>query len=158
MKKKQSRNSFDVTSLWNKDLKKTPNIIKQIEMTSNLSELFFARNEFVSKQPELAVPVLIIVAVAALAGTFGNLLIMLSILRRHELHTVESIFIVNLACSDMYVTAIANPLSITGKDLWNSSLCVGQRFGWVVEWRSGGKSCQRNGILTYANTQTENQK
>ncbi|XP_046568437.1 melatonin receptor type 1B-B-like [Haliotis rubra] len=81
----------------------------------NITRLTFGRHEFLTIQPEIAIPILFILGLATVAGTLGNGLILVSVATRKSLHNVESIFIVNLACSDLYVTAIADPMSIIAK-------------------------------------------
>lgn len=76
--------------------------------------LRFEPYEFVSRQPAFAVLLLVVVGVAGVVGTLGNFLILISVATRKELRNVQSVFIVNLACSDLYVTMLADPLSIVG--------------------------------------------
>lgn len=85
------------------------------EDSVNASILKFGRHEFLNEETEMAIPILIILGLATLMGTFGNVLILVAVATRKSLHNVESIFIVNLACSDMYVTTLADPMSIVGK-------------------------------------------
>ena len=50
-------------------------------------------------------------------GTLGNLLVIGSLsgsVGRHNARTVGRIFIVNLACSDLIVTAVINPVAVAG--------------------------------------------
>lgn len=75
----------------------------------------FERHEFLNNSPGIAIPVLIVLTAACVVGTFGNVLILMSVATTKELQNVESIFIVNLACSDLYVTMVADPMSILGK-------------------------------------------
>ncbi|WAR32005.1 LOW QUALITY PROTEIN: MTR1A-like protein [Mya arenaria] len=71
------------------------------------------RHAFLTSQPYVAVSCIIIQAVASLAGTFGNVLILFVIATKSELRNkMESTFIANLALSDMYVTLIAGPMSL----------------------------------------------
>jgi hypothetical protein len=48
-------------------------------------------------------------------GTFGNIMILIVVSKTKELRQTQSIFIINLAISDMYVTLIADPMSIVGE-------------------------------------------
>ncbi|XP_046363508.2 melatonin receptor type 1B-B-like [Haliotis rufescens] len=86
-----------------------------MDAKDNVTRLTFGRHEFLTIQPEIAIPILFILGLATLAGTLGNGLILVSVATRKSLHNVESIFIVNLACSDLYVTALADPMSIIAK-------------------------------------------
>ncbi|XP_046568485.1 melatonin receptor type 1B-B-like [Haliotis rubra] len=86
-----------------------------MDAEDNITRLTFGRHEFLTIQPEIAIPILFILGLATVVGTLGNGLILVSVATRKSLHNVESIFIVNLACSDLYVTAIADPMSIIGK-------------------------------------------
>lgn len=80
----------------------------------------YGRNEFIEKRPEIAIPCLIVLGVAGGIGTFGNILTLLMIAKVKNIRSVETIFIVNLAISDMIVTSIADPMSIIGKKLLKS--------------------------------------
>nr|KAG5698181.1 hypothetical protein BaRGS_030544 [Batillaria attramentaria] len=77
--------------------------------------LRYAPLEFVDTLPALAIVLIAVLVVAAVMGTAGNLLILVSVATRKDLQNVESVFVVNLACSDLYVTLVVDPLSIVGK-------------------------------------------
>ena len=85
------------------------------DQTESGGVISFGRYEFVRVNPGIAVPVLIFIILASLVGTFGNVLTLLTIVLCRKLRNVESIFIINLALSDLYVTAIADPMSIVGE-------------------------------------------
>ena len=74
------------------------------------------KDEFTSSTTGPALPGLVILFIGTIVGTFGNILILLSVFTRKGLRKVEGIFIVNLACSDLYVTAVADPMSIIGSN------------------------------------------
>ncbi|KAJ8322099.1 hypothetical protein KUTeg_000570 [Tegillarca granosa] len=78
-------------------------------------EIVFGRHQFVRERPEVAIPCLIILCLAAIIGTFGNILILSAIFKYKKLRNVEAIFIVNLAFSDVFVTTIGDPMSILAK-------------------------------------------
>jgi uncharacterized protein with PQ loop repeat len=63
----------------------------------------------------VAIPILIILVIAAILGSFGNILILIAIFKTKNLQRLECIFMANLAISDMYVTLFADPLSIVGR-------------------------------------------
>ena len=75
----------------------------------------FGKHEFVQSRPWTAIPTIVILSIASFVGTGGNIMILLAIASSHNLRNVEAIFIVNLAISDLYVTLIADPMSIVGK-------------------------------------------
>ncbi|WAR25917.1 MTR1A-like protein [Mya arenaria] len=77
--------------------------------------VIYGRHEFLQTRPELAVPCIIVLGFASIVGTLGNLLILFVIATKKKLRNVESIFIVNLAISDLYVTVVADPMSLIGK-------------------------------------------
>lgn len=62
-------------------------------------------------------PCLVVLAVASIAGTFGNLMILLIIHKRKTIQNVECTFIVNLALTDLYVTSLADPMSFIGMSI-----------------------------------------
>jgi len=90
-------------------------VVTTMKAKSDDAGLFFGRHQFATESPGVAIPCLIILFIAAIVGTFGNILIIVSILTQRKLRNKESIFIMNLAMSDMYVTLIADPMSIVGE-------------------------------------------
>ncbi|WAR25809.1 CCKAR-like protein [Mya arenaria] len=76
------------------------------------SVVVYGRHEFLQTRPELAVPCIIVLGFASIVGTLGNFLILFVIATKRKLRNVESIFIVNLAISDLYVTVVADPMSL----------------------------------------------
>ena len=83
----------------------------------------FEPYEFLETQPALYIILVTILIIAAVVGTCGNVLILVAIATQRDLQNVESVFVVNLACCDLYVTLIADPLSIVGK-LESSLFCA----------------------------------
>ena len=75
----------------------------------------FARLEFLQSKPWAAFPSIVFLSLASFVGTTGNVLTLLAIALNKSVRNVESVFIVNLALSDLYVTTVADPMSITGK-------------------------------------------
>ena len=77
-----------------------------------------------SRKPAVAAPYVGVLGVAAVVGTFGNLVVIATVIvkhlrsRRHRAETTGNdagrAFIANLALSDMIVTAVINPLAIAG--------------------------------------------
>jgi hypothetical protein len=72
-----------------------------------------------TEQPGVAVTYITILTLAALIGTLGNLLVIASVvnhlLRKPHDHARGYIFICNLACSDLIVTALINPFAVLGE-------------------------------------------
>ena len=56
-----------------------------------------------------------VLCVASFVGTTGNVLTLLAIATCKKIRNEESIFLANLAVADMYVTVVADPMSIVGK-------------------------------------------
>ena len=74
--------------------------------------------------PVLTVPYISVISLASVVGTFGNLLVIGSFggsVRCRNPKTVGKIFIVNLACSDLIVTSVINPMAIAGIP-WRTTL------------------------------------
>jgi len=77
-----------------------------------------------SRNPVVAAPYVAVLGVAAVVGTFGNLVVITTVTfkhlrsRRHDRQRtgdgVGKAFIANLALSDLIVTAVINPLAIAG--------------------------------------------
>jgi len=78
-----------------------------------------------ARKPVIAAPYIGVLGVAAVVGTLGNLIVITTVItKQHPLHRrqraktvgsdVGQAFIVNLALSDLIVTAIINPLAIAG--------------------------------------------
>jgi len=67
--------------------------------------------------PALTVPYISVISLASVVGTLGNLLVIGSLsssVRSRNPRTVGKIFIVNLACSDLIVTSVINPVAVAG--------------------------------------------
>ena len=79
------------------------------------NDIIFGRYEFIETSPHVAVPCVIVLVLASLVGVFGNSLILVAVWLAKTLDKEEAVLITNLAISDMYVTLIADPLSLTGK-------------------------------------------
>jgi hypothetical protein len=62
--------------------------------------------------PGIALSCIVLLMLASDVGTFGNIMILIVVSKTKELRQTQSIFIINLAISDMYVTLIADPMSI----------------------------------------------
>lgn len=75
----------------------------------------FGRFQFVWEAPGIALTSVLILAIAALVGTFGNLLILVSVCHTIKRKSLEFIFVGNLAVSDLFVTLIVDPINILGK-------------------------------------------
>ncbi|KAL3851850.1 hypothetical protein ACJMK2_015552 [Sinanodonta woodiana] len=83
-----------------------------IHIAMGAGELYYLKHQFLNSHPHIVLPCLVILVVASVVGTAGNILILLAVARTKELRNVESFFIVNMACSDLYVTLIADPMNI----------------------------------------------
>jgi len=69
--------------------------------------------------PALTLPYISVIGLASVVGTLGNLLVIGSLSGSVGHHirkprTVGRVFIVNLACSDLIVTFVINPIAIAG--------------------------------------------
>ena len=56
-----------------------------------------------------------VLSLASFLGTAGNIIILLAIVTHDGIRNEESIFFASLALCDLYVTVIADPMSIIGK-------------------------------------------
>ena len=89
----------------------------------------FGKYQFITSNPVTAIVCLLIRCIASLSGTVGNVLTILAILTHKKIRNEKSVFFVNLAVSDLYVTVVADPLSMVGKwRLFISSLSFSFRF------------------------------
>lgn len=59
-------------------------------------------------------PCLIVLTLASLTGTCGNLVLLAILWSKKNIQNVETMFIANLALSDLYVTTVADPMSFIG--------------------------------------------
>lgn len=64
--------------------------------------------------PTLAIVYIVIVGIALLIGTIGNVLIIIIFTVMRRINKSGKEFMVNLAIADLCVTAIADPLCILG--------------------------------------------
>ena len=76
---------------------------------------YFGRYEFITESPALAITSIVLLSIASLVGTFGNVLILIVISKTKEMKHKQSIFMINLALSDLFVTVVADPMSIVGE-------------------------------------------
>lgn len=84
----------------------------------------FGRFQFVREAPEIALTSVLILTMAALVGTFGNLLILVSVCHTIKRKSLEFIFMGNLAVSDTFVTLIVDPINILGKYIYVHDITV----------------------------------
>ena len=116
-----------VTQEWTTEM---PNYIGQQDTSSERTLLhlqddrvnFSLLNDFTAvlpplldSNPEMAIPYLIVVVLAIVAGTSGNLIILGTLLRDKVLRAGGNRFLINMAFSDLCVTMIADPMCILGK-------------------------------------------
>lgn len=73
------------------------------------------RHDFIKSNTVVALSTLLVLTLAALVGTCGNIIILIAVSTRNTLRKVETVFIVNLAIADLYVTSVADPMSIVGE-------------------------------------------
>jgi len=66
-----------------------------------------------SRKPGVAAVYVGVLGAAAVVGTLGNLAVIITVTMK-QLYDVGRAFIVNLASSDLVVTAVINPLAIIG--------------------------------------------
>ncbi|KAL3851667.1 hypothetical protein ACJMK2_015396 [Sinanodonta woodiana] len=104
-----------------------------ISTSERVDESVFGRHEFLKEHPHIVIPTIIVVSIASVTGTFGNILILMAVASFKKLRNIESIFIVNLAISDMFVTAITDPMNIVakleGEEFFNSIPGLCQTMG-----------------------------
>jgi len=105
------------TSSWDSVLNKSVETQETFNKNGSFDSqpLFYERFGFVSSRPELAIPTVVVLILASAVGTFGNVLILFAVATKKMLRNVESIFIVNLAMSDLFVTTVGQPMSILGR-------------------------------------------
>lgn len=91
---------------------KMPN---RTETQEGSGHVFYGRYGFITERTPIAVPVVTLLSLASIVGTFGNILILLVSCSKKISSKVEAIFIINLALSDLYVTIVADPMSLVGR-------------------------------------------
>ena len=62
----------------------------------------------------ISTPYLLIMGVACAVGFIGNMAVLASIALNSKLHKSMSVFLVNLALADLWVTATGDPFSMLG--------------------------------------------
>jgi len=87
-----------------------------------------------SQKPAVAAPYVGVLGVAAVVGTLGNLVVIITVImkhfhsRRHRAETTGNdagrVFIANLALSDLIVTAVINPLAVAGLSMNSRRSCI----------------------------------
>lgn len=88
-----------------------------MNVTTDLSPAgrVFSRFEFIAESPAVGSCLFAVLILASLVGAFGNLLILVALCKSKKMNSSECIFIGNLALSDLYVTIVADQMSIVGK-------------------------------------------
>ncbi|KAH3819150.1 hypothetical protein DPMN_120883 [Dreissena polymorpha] len=86
-----------------------------LDTNSTTGEETNMMSSYVTENPFLGITYVIILGVTSVVGTFGNGLILYVVSVKKIIGKVESIFILNLAVSDIFVTAVANVISLLGK-------------------------------------------
>ena len=96
-------------------------IVLVCSIITNAMELALSLNgsntSLLYSAPTLTLPYISVISLASVIGTLGNLLVIGSLsgsVSRRNPRTVGKIFIVNLACSDMIVTSVINPVAVAG--------------------------------------------
>ena len=80
---------------------------------TNASEVLPA---LMTSHPVIAIPYVFLLALFSFTGTVGNLLVIgTNLTAKKKDQMIGDAFIVNLAASDMIVTALINPVAIMGK-------------------------------------------
>jgi hypothetical protein len=104
--------------------------ISNHSITPNVTDTkLYDRYQFVTESPEVAIPLIIILLLEGLLGTFGNAVILIALYMIKDLKKMDSIFIANMAISDMYVAIVIDTMSIVGRFLCvfvrsSSDLCA----------------------------------
>lgn len=93
--------------------------------------ILYGRFGFLTEKTSYAVPVVTILTIASLAGTFGNILILIVATSTKISRNVEATFIVNLALSDFYVTIVADPMSLIGMLIFFGSFYLARFFNFT---------------------------
>ena len=111
----QSNLAIYNTGIYCKDVFKNKQTMNSTIQNLSSQPFVYSRYQFVNESPMVAIPILIILVIAAILGSFGNIFILIAIFTTKNLQRLECIFMANLATSDIYVTLFADPLSIVGK-------------------------------------------
>lgn len=80
--------------------------------------IVLGRLQFVRQSSGIAFTSFPIPAMTALVGSFGSLLILVSVCQTIKRRTLEFVFVGNLEVSDSFVTLIVDPINILGKCLY----------------------------------------
>lgn len=106
-----------------------------MDVTTDLSpaERVLSRFEVIAESPGVGSCLFVALILASLVGAFGILLILVALCKSKKMHSLECIFIGNLALSDLYVTIVADPMSIVGK---YAAFQLLDRPIFCIEWQS----------------------
>lgn len=95
----------------------TTDIINALQNKVNESSdvaIVFGRHEFLKSKTWIAAPVVVVIVLASVVGTFGNVLILAVICSNTLGRNVTITFITNLAISDLFMTLVADPMNVVG--------------------------------------------
>ena len=98
----------------NSDFEKDICCIEDFDYAFRESDIY-EKHEFLNSKPWIAYPTVIILFVAAVCGTVGNTLTILAFATYKRVQTKDAVFFFNLAISDLYVTCVADPMSLIGR-------------------------------------------
>lgn len=94
----------------------------EIFSTSSIMAVWSIENEsvtvkydFISTNLWTTYPSILILGAATIVGTAGNVLTLLAIATFRKNRNKQNVFLFNLAVSDLFVTMVADPMSILGK-------------------------------------------
>ena len=93
--------------------------LMKMNVTTSLGPLgygseVFGRFQFINESPAVGSCLLVVLILASISGAVGNLLILVALFKSKKMNSLECIFIGNLALSDLYVTLVADPMSLVG--------------------------------------------
>ncbi len=88
--------------------------IKNLNFPYNVINVAYKKYRPNQKYIAHFIPYVIFLIVMALMGTFGNILIMLSVAMNKKLQLISNVFVVNLAIADLSISAVIIPFTAVG--------------------------------------------
>ena len=83
-------------------------------MQANITDYPIGGREYVSSLPHISYPYLVILSLASVIGTAGNFAVIGAIIVNSNLHRPKVVYMLNLAVADLWVTAVADQISLLG--------------------------------------------
>ena len=93
----------------------TDNILRILSQDDMTDIATLEEKDLLKPNVWITVLAVVLLCLASFVGTGGNILTLLAYATCKNIRNKESLFLVNLALADLYVTVVADPMSVVGE-------------------------------------------